>query len=138
VFDAAVADHAKSFVALMVLPFALAPAIVFRRSHRPFVAHVVFSLHFHAFMLLLLSVSLVVPAVDVAMGGRGLESQVLDNTLALAHLAICAAYLFLAARPVYSARGVARWLQALTLTLAAMVTFLGYRFVLLLATLYTA
>ena len=138
VFDAAVAAHAKSFVALMVLPFALAPAIVFRRSHRPFVAHVVFSLHFHAFMLLLLSASLLVPAADVAMGGRGLESQVLDNRLALAHLAICAAYLFLSAGPVYGARGVARWLQTLALTLAAMATFLGYRFVLLLVTLYTA
>jgi|SRR4249919_2119211 len=137
-FDAAVADHAKSFVALMVLPFAIAPALVFLRSHRPFVTHVAFSLHFHAFMLLLLSVSLLVPAADTWMGGRGLENQVLDNSLALAHLAICAVYLFLSAGPVYGARGVARGFQALALTLAAMVTFLGYRFVLFLATLYTA
>jgi hypothetical protein len=138
VFDAAVARNAQSFVALMVLPFALAPALVFRRTHRPFVAHVAFSLHFHAFMLLLLSVSLAVPAFDLAMGGRGLESQVLDNTLAAAHLAICAIYLGVAIGPVYGARGIARLLQAIVLVVAAMATFLGYRFVLLLVTLYTA
>ena len=42
--DAAVADRAQSLVALMALPFALAPALVFRRSRQPFVAHIAFSL----------------------------------------------------------------------------------------------
>jgi len=136
-FDKEVADHAKSLVALMVLPFAIAPALVFRRSHRPFVAHVAFSLHFHAFVLLLLSVSVLVPAVDQWLGGLGLRSRLLDNSMAAAQLAICALYLYLASGRVYGARGMARVFQALALAVAAMATFLGYRFALLLITLYS-
>ena len=54
VFDHAVEVNAKSLIAVMVLPFALLPAVVFYRSRRPFVAHIVFSLHFYTFLLLLL------------------------------------------------------------------------------------
>jgi hypothetical protein len=136
VFDKAVADHAKSLVALMVPPFAVAAAIVYRRSRRPFVAHAAFSLHFHAFMLLLLSVALVVPVFDVWFGGQGLSSRLLDNALALTHLVLCALYIYIASGPVYGARGLARVVQALVLTFGAMLTFLGYRFVLLWITLY--
>lgn len=136
VFDKAVADHAKSLVALMVPPFALAAAIVYRRSRRPFVAHAVFSLHFHAFMLLLLSVALLVPAINVWFGGPGLSSRLLDNALAVAHLVLCALYLYIASGPVYGAKGLARVVQAVVLTLGAMLTFLGYRFALLWITLY--
>ena len=132
----AVADHAKSLVALMVPPFALAAAIVYRRSRRPFVAHAVFSLHFHAFMLLLLSVALLVPAINVWFGGPGLSSRLLDNALAVAHLVLCALYLYIASGPVYGAKGLARVVQAVVLTLGAMLTFLGYRFALLWITLY--
>jgi hypothetical protein len=49
VFNQAVAVNAKSLIVLMVLPFALLPATVFYRSRRPFVAHIVFSLHFYSF-----------------------------------------------------------------------------------------
>jgi hypothetical protein len=136
VFDKAVADHAKSLVALMVPPFAIVAALVYRRSGRPFVAHAAFSLHFHAFMLLLLSVALLVPTIDVWFGGAGLRSRLLDNGLALAHLVLCAIYLYFASGPVYGARGAARIVQALILTLGAMLTFLGYRFALLWITLY--
>lgn len=137
-FDPAVAAHAKSLVILMVLPFALLPALVFRRHPRPFVAHVAFSLHFHAFMLLLLSASLLVPIADVVLvGGPGLASQLLDNALAIGLLLVCAVYLYLASGPVYEAKGATRVLQAIVLTVAAMVVFLGYRFALLLITLQT-
>ena len=136
VFDKAVADHAKSLVALMVPPFALVAALVYRRSRRPFVAHVAFALHFHAFMLLLLSVALLVPAIDIWFGGPGLSSRLLDNSLAVVHLALCAIYLYIASAPVYGAIGAMRWLQALVLTFGAMLTFLGYRFALLWITLY--
>jgi hypothetical protein len=39
-FNQAVALNAKSFIVLMVPPFALLPALMFWRSRRPFVAHV--------------------------------------------------------------------------------------------------
>ena len=136
VFDRAVSDHAKSLVALMVLPFAMITMLVYRRSQRPFVAHVAYSLHFHAFMLLLLSVALLVPAFDVWIGGPGLGSRLLDNALAIAHLVLCALYLWLSSGPVFGARGFARLVQALAVTFGAMLTFLGYRFVLLWITLY--
>jgi hypothetical protein len=137
VFDPAVAAHAKSLVILMVLPFALLPPLVFRRHPRPFVAHAAFSLHFHAFLLLLLSAALVVPLVDTLLGGPGLVSQVLDNAIAIALLLGSGLYLYFASGPVYEAGGLRRVLQAIMLTLAAMVVFLGYRFVLLLITLQT-
>jgi hypothetical protein len=49
VFDQAVALNAKSLIVLMVLPFAAIPPVVFFRRRRPFVVHLVFSLHFYAF-----------------------------------------------------------------------------------------
>jgi hypothetical protein len=88
-------------------------------------------------VLLLLSVSVLVPAIDQWLGGVGLRSRLLDNSLAAAQLAICALYLYLASGPVYGARGMARVFQALALAVAAMATFLGYRFALLLITLYS-
>jgi len=135
-FDKAVAEHAKSLVALMVLPFALVAALVYRGSRRPFVAHVAYSLHFHAFMLLALCVALCVLALDVWLGGPGLRSRLFDNALALAHLIACGLYLYFASGPVYGARGGARVVQAIALTFGAMLTFLGYRFALLWITLY--
>ena len=41
----------------MVLSFALLAPMMFYRSRRPFVAHVVFSLHLYAFLLLLFCVA---------------------------------------------------------------------------------
>ena len=137
VFDPAVAAHAKSLVVLMVLPFALLPPLVFRRHPRPFVAHVAFSLHFHAFMLLVLSAGVLVMAVDILLGGPGLASQLLDNAIAIGALLACTVYLYLAAGPVYGATGAMRVLQTIVLALAAMTIFLGYRFALLLITLQT-
>ena len=135
-FDKAVAEHAKSLVVLMVLPFALVAALVYRDSRRPFVAHVAYSLHFHAFMLLSLCALLCVLAVDVWLGGPGLRSRVFDNALAAVHLVVCGLYLYFASKPVYGSTGVVRVLQAFALTFGAMLTFLGYRFALLWITLY--
>ena len=136
VFNQAVAVNAKSLVVLMVLPFALLPAMMFYGSRRPFVAHVVFSLHFYAFLLLLLCVSLGVVAVQQMSGGRGLESESFDHTLSIVELVACAIYLYVAAGTVYGAKGAARVLKILPLAIAVGGIFLGYRFALLLITLY--
>lgn len=137
VFNEAVALNAKSLVVLMVLPFALLPAMVFHRSRRPFVAHIVFSLHFYAFLLLFLCISLTVVGIDRLFGGRGLESASFDHVLSIIELIVCAVYLYIAAGKVYGARGATRILTVLSLTVAVGAIFLGYRFVLLLMTLYT-
>lgn len=134
-FDRAVADNAKSLVILMVLPFALLPALLFRASARPFIAHVAFSLHFHAFMLLLLSVALWIPAIDLLFGGAGLASRILDNAVAIALMLCCAVYLHLASGRVYGGGRAAHLLKTVVLIVAVACIFLGYRFLLLLITL---
>jgi hypothetical protein len=45
VFDRAVVLNAKSFILLMTVPFALLLPLAFLRDRRPFMTHVVFSLH---------------------------------------------------------------------------------------------
>jgi hypothetical protein len=135
-FDRAVAANAKSFVILMVLPFALLPALVIIDRRLPFAAHLTFSLHFHAFMLLLLSIALVIPFADVLLGGAGLASQMLDDSISIGLLVLCTVYLFLAAGTVYQVKGWLRLAKTVVLVLAAVVVFLGYRLLMLLVTLY--
>lgn len=137
VFNQAVALNAKSLVFLMVLPFALLASLTFWRSRRPFVAHVVFSLHFYAFLLLLLCVSLAAVWVDQMWGGAGLASVAFDHALSIAELAVCAVYLYIAMETVYGAKGFLRVLQVALLVMAAAAIFLGYRFALFLITLYS-
>ena len=137
VFDQAVEVNAKSLIVVMVLPFALLPAAVFYRSRRPFVAHIVFSLHFYTSLLLLLCLSLTVVGVVQLFGGPGLESENFDHALSIIELAACAAYLYIAAGVVYGAQGAIRILTLLPLVAAVAGIHLGYRFALLLITLYS-
>jgi hypothetical protein len=136
IFNQAIVLYAKSFIILMVLPFAILLPIMFHRYRQPFVAHVVFSLYFYAFLLLLFCVSLIIAAVNVLFGGAGLISPRMDNILSLINLAACATYLYIAIGTVYGARGLIRGIKVLVLTLAAAGILLGYRFVLFLFTLY--
>ena len=137
VFDQSVATNAQSLVFLMVLPFALLLPVLFRQSRMPFAVHLAFSLHFHAFLLLLISAALLIPAIDLWLGGAGLASQPLDNSIAIAALLISAMFLYVSAGRVYGGHGATRTLKAVVLAVATGSIFLGYRFVLLLVTLYT-
>ena len=137
IFNQAVARNAQSLVILMVLPFALFPLMLFRKSRMPFAVHLAFSLHFHAFLLLLISIALLIPVIDLWLGGAGLASRRLDNGIAIGSLLICAVYLYLSAGRVYGGSGTTRISKAVLLVLAAASIFLGYRFMLLLVTLYT-
>ena len=125
------------FLIANVLFFALVPTLVFIRRQRPLVAHAVFSLHLYAFMLLLFCVATAIPAFSALMGGPGFESSSMDYFLANSLLVVCAAYLFFAIREVYEVRGVVRVLSTLVLTIAVGAIVLGYRFFLLIVTLYT-
>ena len=136
VFDQSVAKNAQSLVILMVLPFALLLPVLFRRSRMPFAVHLAFSLHFHAFLLLLISAALLIPSFDLLMGGAGLASPSLDNGIAVGLLLISALYLYFAAGRVYGS-GTTQILKAALLALATGGVFLGYRFILLLVTLLT-
>lgn len=137
VFNQAVAKNAQSFVALMVLPYALVLPVLFRKSRMPFAVHLAFSLHFHAFLLLVISAALLLPAIDLWLGGAGLASRPLDNGIAIGSLLVSAIYLYFSAGRVYGGSGTTRILKAVLLALVAGGVFLGYRFTLLLITLYT-
>lgn len=137
VFDEAVETNAKALVVLMVPPFALAAASVFARRGRPAVTHMVFSLHFHGFLLVLFALALGVVALDVGLGGAGLASRRFDQALGAAMLAACSIYLYLSGGIVYGSRGPMRLLQTMVLTIAVAVIVTGYRFLLLPITLLT-
>ena len=71
-FDRAVVLHAKSLIVLMAAAFSALLPLLFRASRRPFAAHLVFALHFYAFLLLLFCAALLVAAGDTLLGGGGL------------------------------------------------------------------
>ena len=136
VFDHAVVLNAKSLVILMVPPFAGLLALIFFRSRKPFMAHVVFALHLYAFLMLLFSLALVAAEIQMLLGGAGLVSPRVDTVLSLLNVVACAAYLFLAMGPAYAARGPPRLVKAVVAAFAVGGLVLGYRFALLLITLY--
>jgi hypothetical protein len=136
-FDQAAAFNAKALMILMVLAFAPIPALLFRVRHRAAGAHVVFALHFYAFVLVLLCVSIAIAQFELMMGGGGLQSPFVDNLLSLFNVTICAVYLYLAIGPAYAASGARRYLATAILAVSVAALFLGYRFVIFLITLYS-
>ncbi len=137
VFDQALSLHARSLIILMALVFAVFPWLVFHRRGKPFVAHAVFSLHLYSFLLLLLCVANVIPALDARFSEGGAWWRELDNAMAAALLLACAAYMYVASRKVCGAAGVTRTAQVAVLTLGIGAVVLGYRFGLFVLTLYT-
>jgi hypothetical protein len=136
VFNRAVVLNAKSLIVLMTIPFALVLPLVFLRERRPFMAHVVFSLHLYTFLLLLFCVALLAAWLSAFLGFGGLDTPLVDDVLSVVNLAACALYVYLAIAPVYGATGAIRVIQALVLALAVAGIVLGYRFLLFLITLY--
>ena len=137
IFDRAVVLHAKSLIVLMTVPFALLLPLVFARSHRPFMAHLVFSVHLFTFLLVLFTLALAVGLASGWLGLGHLDSPVADTVLSTVLILLCAGYLYLAIGPAYGARGPWRAVQAAVLALMVGALVLGYRFVLFLITLYT-
>jgi hypothetical protein len=135
VFDRAAVFNAKWLVIVMALAFALVLPLVSLPRRRPFVAHVVFALHLYAFLLLLFSVALAVPAVSQLAGGNGLAAGPMDHVLSIAMLAACAVYLFFALGAAYGDAVVARVLKAALLAVCAGALVLGYRFLIFVFTL---
>ena len=137
-FNRAVVLNAKSLILLMTLPFALLLPLAFLREHRPFMTHVVFSLHLYTFLLLLFCAALLLAKLSAWVGLGGLDAPMVDNVLSIANLTICALYIYLAIGPVYGAMGARRTVKAIVLALAAAAIVLGYRFALFFITLYAS
>lgn len=135
IFDTAVVFYAKTLIILMALCFTPLVALAFIGKHRPFGAHVVFSLHVYAFVLLLFCVSLGITEVSLLAGGPGLSSPALDMGLSILNLSAAVGYLYLAIGPAYGAEGVSRIAKALGLAIAIGATVIGYRFLIFLITI---
>jgi hypothetical protein len=135
-FDRAVVLNAKSLIVLMTMPFALLLPGVFFREHRPFMFHVVFSLHLYTFLLLLFCLALLAAKASALLGIGGLESASVDNVISAANLAACMVYIYLAIGPAYGATGAPRALKAVVLAVAVAAIVVGYRFLLFVITLY--
>jgi len=99
--------------------------------------HVVFALHFYAFVLLLLCIATTIPVISVRFGGAGLESESMDHAISIGLLSVSAVYLYLSASAVYRDHGAVLVVKTLALTLAVAIALLGYRFMLLLITLHS-
>ena len=108
-FNKAVPINAKALIVLMSVPFTLILPVVFVRSARPFMTHVVFSMHLYAFLLVLFCVAMAVPTADMLFGGAGLQSARMDNLLSVFNLLACAVYLYIAVGRVCDATGIWRW-----------------------------
>ncbi|MCA0201360.1 MAG: DUF3667 domain-containing protein [Proteobacteria bacterium] len=137
VFDQAAAVNAKSLIGLMIPPFAALLPLVFMGRSKPIGVHVIFALHFYAFVLVLLCIPLGLMIVVKMLGGPGVLSPFADDLTAIAIAVICAVYLFVAIKPVYHVRGLGHAARTALLTAAAVSIFLGYRLALLPLTLYT-
>jgi hypothetical protein len=136
-FDGAIALHARSLILLMVVSFTALPAIVFHRRHRPFVTHAVFALHLYAFLLLLFCIATAIPALGIPFGGTRSPSRLLDAALSIGLLIACGCYLYVAIGAVYGGSRARRAIESIGLTVGVAAIVLGYRFVLLLITLYS-
>lgn len=136
IYDQAVAVHARSLIGLMVLPFALFLPLIFWKNKKPFAVHVIFSVHFFAFVLVVYCIPAAGMAIATQVTKQAHWSQTTDNILTAAILISLVTYLYMAISRVYQAHGIARGVQTLLLIAAYVVCFLGYRFVLVPITLY--
>lgn len=136
-FDQAAILNAKALIVLMALAFVPFLPALFYGARRRFGAHVVFALHLYAFILLLLSFSLLLAEAQLLAGGDGLASPRVDMALTLFNVTACAAYLYLAAS-FYGSRGLPRLAKSVALALAVGAIVLGYRFAIFMITLHLA
>lgn len=136
IFDRMVAVNAKSLVILMAVPFVLLLIVMFRRSGRPFLAHVTFALHFYAFHLLILSAMLLVMLAASWIAGPRFQWSGEDVWLFAIQLLLVAIYLYAAINRVYRATGVKRAVTLTILVTAVGAAISGYRFLMFLVTLY--
>jgi hypothetical protein len=136
IFNQALLFNAKTFIILMVVPFAVMLLFLFYRNQQHFVVHVVFSLYLYAFLLLLFCFSVLIATVQHLFGGDGLNSPRMDTILSLLNLAALGAYLYAATGTVYKASGRDRIVKVTVLMCAVVFIFMVYRFLLFLITLY--
>lgn len=139
-FDAAIEGQAKTLVIVMVPLFALVTQALYWRSRRYYVEHLIFSLHFYAFLLLLiaalhLGVSVVWRARHV-LPPNLLSVVKSDDFGTFLLLAICGAYLFVALRRTYGQSKIWTAIKCLAFLVCIIGVIQVYRFILFFTTFY--
>ncbi|HET6229012.1 MAG TPA: DUF3667 domain-containing protein [Longimicrobiaceae bacterium] len=139
-FNGTLANEAKTLVIVLVPLFALLMQLVYVRSRRFFVEHLVFSLHFFAIFLLLIPTMMLVIALGVLAGraaGADLRWLVTDKPATLLFATLEALYLFPALLRVYGEGRGATAGKCLLLVLGTLGAVQAYRFILFFTTYYT-
>ncbi len=140
IFDHAGSLYAKSLVMVMLPFFAIAVGLLFVDRRKVAVAHLVFAVHYYAYLLVFLSVFFPVVAVVVWLWSRlGLpwNAGLLDWSAMSVEGIVCLVYLARAVTVVYGAGLIRRWLSAGLLTVATLYILWVYRFVLFVITLWS-
>jgi hypothetical protein len=131
-FDRAVELHAKSLIVLMVPPLALVTLLLFQWNRRPAATHLVFALHFYAFVLLVECVTLVTQRAVTAIGA---DSARVESMGGLVALVASAQYFYAAVGRVYAAAGIGRLAKVVLLLGTFAGSWIGYRLFVFLVTL---
>jgi hypothetical protein len=141
VFDEAAKLQAKSLVIVMAPMLACVLALLTIGARRYYVEHLVFSLHFYSFFLVMVSgVALIFFSLGrwfVPKIGISNESISWDHTFSLFALAVMAWYFFSALRKVYDFSWPRIAISAVVLSCTAGVLVFVYRFILFFTTIYT-
>lgn len=139
-FDAAIGGQAKTLVIVLVPIFALPLLILYWRTGRYYVQHLVFSTHFFAFFLLLLPALHIVTFLSIrALNAAGIRIHVLeqDMFLTLVMLFFCGVYLWFALRRAYGQGKLMTTIKCVALVACIMSVVQLYRFILFFTTFYT-
>lgn len=135
-FDAASRTQAKSLVILMVPVFALGLAALRAGQGRYFAEHLVFAVHFYAFLLLLLAVQTTLTTWLLRLSS-GWSDQAVDMWGSSVTLTVLLAYLTLAMRATGTRSVWRAGAEAAVLVGWFMAVLFGYRFLLFFVTLAT-
>jgi hypothetical protein len=138
-FDAALEEQAKTLVIVMVPLYALALQLFYWRTRRFYVEHLVFSLHFYAFLLLLIAgmhAALFVGWRARHLFGANLSLLQHDGFVSLVMLLLCGTYLYFALRRVYGQGKLLTALKCLVLAVGIFGVIHVYRFILFFTTFY--
>jgi hypothetical protein len=139
-FDATIESQSKTLVVLMIPMFALLLLVLYWRSGRYFVEHLVFSIHFFSCFLLLLSANLLLTTLVVGVARRmGIYLGILfsDYFFSAILILVCLIYLLLAVRRAYAQGWVLTVLKCLILTGGLIFIVQLYRFCLFFTAFYS-
>jgi hypothetical protein len=138
-FDSTIETHAKTLVFLMIPMLALLLQLLYWRAGRYLVEHLVFSIHFYSFFLLLLTAALLVTSTAVSVARRFTNNLAMlesDLAFSLVLMALCLTYLLLAVRRFFKQSWLLTVFKGVVLSGGVMVILQLYRFCLFFTAYY--